>query len=518
MSTEREKTGVPIGADCVNPFNGERVPIYAADYVLLGYGTGAVMGVPAHDQRDFEFATKYGLPVRVVISPPDWDGSPLDEAYLDQGVMVNSGRFDGTPGADAFDAVTDYAEAEGFGARAITYRMRDWLISRQRYWGTPIPIIYCDDCGAVPVLEDQLPVLLPGDAEFRPTGESPLTRHEGFLHADCPRCGGPGRRETDTMDTFVDSSWYFLRYASPHYADGPFDPALVRQWAPVDQYTGGAEHAVMHLLYARFFTKALRDLGIIDFGEPFLRLFNQGIILGEDHEKMSKSRGNVVNPDDVVAAYGADAVRAFLMFIGPWDQGGAWSPTGIQGMSRWLNRVWALAARDPADLPATAVSGDGLERLRHKTIRKVTSDLDRFQFNTALAALMEYTNELQRVWDSGAADAGAWRQAIETLIILLAPTCPHIAEELWALAGRDYSIHNQPWPSWNDAIAADAEITLVVQVNGKMRDKLTVEAGIAEETAKELAFASERAAAHVGGKTVRKVIYVPGKLVNIVVG
>ena len=518
MSTEREKTGVPIGADCVNPFNGERVPIYAADYVLLGYGTGAVMGVPAHDQRDFEFATKYGLPVRVVISPPDWDGAPLDEAYLDQGVMVNSGRFDGTPGADAFDAVTDFAEAEGFGARAITYRMRDWLISRQRYWGTPIPIIYCDGCGAVPVPEDQLPVLLPGDAEFRPTGESPLTRHEGFLHADCPRCGGPARRETDTMDTFVDSSWYFLRYASPHYADGPFDPALVKQWAPVDQYTGGAEHAVMHLLYARFFTKALRDLGIIDFGEPFLRLFNQGIILGEDHEKMSKSRGNVVNPDDVVAAYGADAVRAFLMFIGPWDQGGAWSPTGIQGMSRWLNRVWALAARDAADLPATAVNGDGLERLRHKTIRKVTNDLDRFQFNTALAALMEYSNELQRVWDAGAADAGAWRQAIETLIILLAPTCPHIAEELWALAGRDYSIHRRPWPSWDEAIAADAEITLVVQVNGKMRDKLSVEAGIGEEAAKDLAFASERAAAHVGGKTVRKVIYVPGKLVNIVVG
>ena len=518
MSTEREKTGVPIGADCVNPFNGERVPIYAADYVLLGYGTGAVMGVPAHDQRDFEFATKYGLPVRVVISPPDWDGSPLDEAYLDQGVMVNSGRFDGTPGPDAFDAVTDFAEAEGFGERAITYRMRDWLISRQRYWGTPIPIIYCDGCGAVPVPEDQLPVLLPGDAEFRPTGESPLTRHEGFLHADCPRCGGPARRETDTMDTFVDSSWYFLRYASPHYADGPFDPALIKQWAPVDQYTGGAEHAVMHLLYARFFTKALRDLGIIDFGEPFLRLFNQGIILGEDHEKMSKSRGNVVNPDDVVAAYGADAVRAFLMFIGPWDQGGAWSPTGIQGMSRWLNRVWALAARDAAGLPSTAANGDGLERLRHKTIRKVTSDLDRFQFNTALAALMEYSNELQRVWDAGAADAGVWRQAIETLIILLAPTCPHIAEELWALAGRDYSIHNQPWPSWDDAIAADAEITLVVQVNGKMRDKLTVEAGIGEETAKGLAFASERAAAHVGGKTVRKVIYVPGKLVNIVVG
>ena len=274
----------------------------------------------------------------------------------------------------------------------------------------------------------------------------------------------------------------------------------------------------MHLLYARFFTKALRDLGIIDFGEPFLRLFNQGIILGEDHEKMSKSRGNVVNPDDVVAAYGADAVRAFLMFIGPWDQGGAWSPTGIQGMSRWLNRVWALAARDATDLPASAANGDGLERLRHKTIRKVTNDLDRFQFNTALAALMEYSNELQRVWDAGAADAEAWRQAIETLIILLAPTCPHIAEELWALAGRDYSIHNQPWPSWDEAIAADTEITLVVQVNGKMRDKLTVEAGIAEEAAKDLAFASERAAAHVGGKTVRKVIYVPGKLVNIVVG
>ena len=444
MSTEREKTGVPIGADCVNPFNGERVPIYAADYVLLGYGTGAVMGVPAHDQRDFEFATKYGLPragrhlAARLGRLAARRGLPRPGRHGQLGALRRHPRRRRLRRRDRL--------RRGRGLRRARHHLPHARLAdlAATLLGHPDPHHLLRRLRRRPRPRGTATSVAPRRRRVPPHRRVSPDSPRGLPPRRLPPLRGPARRETDTMDTFVDSSWYFLRYASPHYADGPFDPTLVKEWAPVDQYTGGAEHAVMHLLYARFFTKALRDLGIIDFGEPFLRLFNQGIILGEDHEKMSKSRGNVVNPDDVVAAYGADAVRAFLMFIGPWDQGGAWSPTGIQGMSRWLNRVWALAARDAADLPATAVNGDGLERLRHKTIRKVTNDLDRFQFNTALAALMEYSNELQRVWDAGAADAGAWRQAIETLIILLAPTCPHIAEELWALAGRDYSIHNQP--------------------------------------------------------------------------
>ncbi|MCL0102329.1 leucine--tRNA ligase, partial [Dehalococcoidia bacterium] len=370
LSTDREKTGVPIGAHCVNPFNGEEVPIYIADYVLAGYGTGAVMAVPAHDERDFEFATQHRLPVKVVVAPPRWTGAALEEAYTGLGDMVNSGDFDGTPGDQAFAATADYAEAQGIGRRTVSYRVRDWLISRQRYWGTPIPIVYCPACGVVPVPEEDLPVLLPEDAEFKPTGDSPLNYHEGFLHVACPQCGVDSRRETDTMDTFVDSSWYYLRYTSPEFPGGPFDEKRMPQWAPVDQYTGGAEHAVMHLLYSRFFVKALRDLGILKFDEPFLRLFNQGTILGEDHEKMSKSRGNVVNPDEFVSTLGADAIRVFLMFIGPWEQGGNWSTTGIQGSSRWLNRVTSIADRDATQLGNTG--GDTevrqLKRVLNKTI------------------------------------------------------------------------------------------------------------------------------------------------------
>ena len=519
MSTEGEKTGVPIGATCVNPFNGEKVPVYIADYVLAGYGTGAVMAVPAHDERDFAFARKHGLPVKVVIRPPDWDGGELPSAYTDPGVMVNSGRFDGTPGDHAFDAVAADAEAQGFGKRTVTYRMRDWLISRQRYWGTPIPIINCEKCGAVPVPEQDLPVLLPEDAEFKPTGESPLARHEGFLHTTCPQCGGPAHRETDTMDTFVDSSWYYLRYTSPHYDKAPFDPAEAKYWAPVDQYTGGAEHAVMHLLYSRFFCKAMRDLGIIDFNEPFVRLFNQGIILGEDREKMSKSRGNVVNPDHYVGTLGADAVRVFLMFIGPWEQGGSWSSTGIQGISRWINRVWAIAERDPAALGDASTDGvPELRRITHKTIRRVTQDLERFQFNTSVAALMEFTNHLGRAWDSRTVNAAAWREAVRALLLLLAPITPHISEELWERVGYAYSIHQQPWPAWDEALARDEEITLIVQVNGKLRDRIAIAADVSEAQATALALASDKVKGAMDGKPVRKVIYVPGKLVNVVVG
>ena len=518
LSTEKEKTGVFTGAYAVNRLNGERAPILVADYVLLTYGTGVVMGVPAHDQRDFEFANKYGLPIRVVVAPPEWSGEELSEAYLDEGTQVNSGRFDGLPSSQGMERIADHIEEQGWGKRAVNYRMRDWLISRQRYWGTPIPIIYCDRCGAVPVPEEDLPVLLPEDAEFRPTGESPLALHQGFVNVDCPECGRPSKRETDTMDTFVDSSWYQFRFTSPQFQDGAFDSQALKTWAPVDQYTGGAEHAVMHLLYARFFTKALRDLGLLDFDEPFIRLFNQGHIVAE-HQKMSKSRGNVISPDDYVEEVGADVVRCYLMFLGPWDQGGEWSDSGINGMARWMNRVWELAHRDSRQLDDHLSDSDvarELERTEHQTIRKVTEDLDRFKFNTALAALMEYTNSLNRAWERKGIAGDEWSDAIEKLLVLMAPMAPHVSEELWERTGHAYSVHSQPWPKWDPELAAEEVVTLVVQVNGRLRDRIQVPASIAEDEAKKLALDSKRVQPHIEGKQIARIIYVPAKLVNIV--
>ncbi len=517
LSTVREKTGIFTGAYVINKLNGQKVPIWIADYVLLSYGTGAVMGVPAHDSRDFEFAKEFGVPIPVVIAPKGWAGEELTEAYLRAGIMVNSGQFDGLPSEVAMEAITDFMESKGFGRRTISYHLRDWLISRQRYWGAPIPIIYCEKCGTVPVPEKDLPVLLPKDAEFRPTGESPLKYAEQFVNTTCPTCGGPARREIDTMDTFVCSSWYFLRYASPHENDRAFDSEKVRHWLPVDQYTGGAEHAVMHLLYARFFVKALRDLGLIEFDEPFTRYFNQGtIIMG--HQKMSKSRGNVVNPDDYVATLGADAVRAYLMFVGPWNQGGDWNDSGINGMARWLNRVWSLTLEEPNlnDDTADEIALKELKRLMHKTIKKVSEDIESFRFNTMLAALMEYTNYLTKVREAQSVDSAAWREAIDTLMLLLAPTAPHLAEELWARTGHHYSIHNQAFPTWDESLAADEEITLVIQINGKLRDRVSVPVSIGEEEARELTLSRERVQFHLKGKEIKKVIYVPGRLVNIV--
>ena len=519
LSTEREKSGVFTGAYAVNRLNGERVPIFVADYVLLTYGTGIVMGVPAHDQRDFEFARKYGLDVRVVIAQPDWDGAEPSEAYVQDGVHVNSGPFDGMPAHEGKERIADLVEASGWGRRTVSYRLRDWLISRQRYWGTPIPVLYCDGCGVVPVPEEELPVLLPEDAQFRPTGESPLLYHERFLNAPCPQCGEAATRETDTMDTFVDSSWYHLRYASPHYDRGPFDPEAVREWLPVDQYTGGAEHAVMHLLYARFFNKALRDLGLVDFDEPYLRLFNQGIIIA-DHQKMSKSRGNVITPDPYVRDLGADVVRTYLMFLGPWDQGGDWSDSGINGMARWINRVWDLSQRDASTLdaqPRDEEAARALVRTTHKTVKKVNGDMERFKFNTALAAMMEMTNHMGRAWDEGGIDAGCWRDAVEKLLLLLAPIAPHVTEELWERTGRPYSIHSQSLPSWDEELARDEEITLVVQVNGRVRDRIQAPASIEEEEARQLAMESARVRPYLEGTEVRQVVYVPGRLVNVVV-
>jgi len=517
LNVEREKTGVFTGAYCVNRFNGERVPIWIADYALLWYGTGAVMGVPAHDERDFAFARKMGLGCPVVIAPPDWDGTPFEEANTEPGAMVNSGRFDGLPNEEGKEAVTAHAEEQGWGKRQVTYRLRDWLISRQRYWGTPIPIIHCPTDGPVAVPESDLPVVLPDDAEFAPTGDSPLATHEGFVNVDCPKCGGPARRETDTMDTFMDSNWYFVRYLSPDYHDGPVDPELARRWLPVDQYTGGAEHSVMHLLYARFFWKVMRDLGIVQGDEPFKRLFNQGQILGPDGQRMSKSRGNVVAPDEQVERYGADAFRCYLMFIGPWEEGGPMNLEGISGVSRWLNRAWNAVVREPAYGDADDSETKALRRLTHQTIKRVTKDVEGFRWNTAIAALMEMVNGLSRAREGGPVDRGVWSDAIEKMILLMAPLTPHLAEELWSRTGGTYSVHRQSWPEWDDELASEDEVTLVVQVNGKLRDRIAAPADIGEDAAKALALASEQVRKHLGGKEPRKVIYVPGKLVNIVV-
>ncbi|MDA1257897.1 MAG: leucine--tRNA ligase [Chloroflexi bacterium] len=516
-STEREKTGVPIGAFATNPLNGERVPILVGDYVLATYGTGAVMGVPAHDERDFVFAKKYGLPIRVVVAPDGWDGSDLVEAYLARGTQVNSAEFNGLPSVEGIERIADKIEADEIGRRRVTYRMRDWQFSRQRYWGTPIPIVYCDDCGVVPVPMNELPVRLPDEAEFKPTGRSPLADDPEFINTTCPKCGKPARRETDTMDTFVDSSWYHLRFASPHESQAPFDQDAVGSWLPVHQYMGGAEHAVMHLLYARFFNKVLRDLGMVKFDEPYSRLFNQGLLI-KDHQKISK-RSNPLAPDPLVDRYGADAIRCYLMFLGPWDQGGDWSDDGLAGVTRWLNRIWELSGRDIADLATTGdpESERELVRAAHKTTRRAITDLERFKFNTSIAALMEFTGDMSRAWDRGSVSPAAWSDAVERLLLLTAPLAPHIAEELWKRTGHAFSIHNEQLPTWDDELAADEVITVVVQINGKVRERLELPADVSEEQAFEAAFASDKVKAYVDDTEIVRRIYVPGKLVNLVV-
>jgi leucyl-tRNA synthetase len=514
LSTEKEKDGVFTGAYCVNRLNGKKVPIWIADYVLSSYGTGGVMAVPAHDERDFAFAKKYDLPIPVVIAPPDWDGKALKEAYIEPGKMVNSAQFDGLPSEKGITAISEYLEEKGWGKRTVSYKIRDWLISRQRYWGAPIPMIHCPKCGIVAVPEKDLPVMLPETAEFRPTGESPLKYNEKFINTKCPKCGGPAKRETDTLDGFMCSCWYFLRYCSPHYAKGAFDPQAVKHWLPVDIYTGGAEHAVMHLLYTRFFIKAIKDMGLVDFGEPFTKLFNQGIIIA-DHQKMSKSKGNVVNPDLYVNDLGADTVRAYLMFLGPWEQGGEWDDSGISGMSRWLNRVWNLALDEYGSKGA---GGDEeLVRLTHQTIKKVTEDVERLHFNTMVAALMEFSNYLGKVKESGSVSTSKWKSSVIALLLMLAPTAPHLAEEIWQRLGYEYSIHNQRWPEWDEALTKTEEIILVIQVNGKLRDRVAVPASISESEAKKLAAVQDKVKPFLEGKQIVNIIYVPGKLVNIVV-
>jgi leucyl-tRNA synthetase len=517
LALGREKTGVFLGSYVINPITEERVPIWIADYVLPTYGTGAVMAVPAHDQRDLEFARKFELPVRTVIAPPGWTGEELEEAYAGPGTMVNSREFNGLLGEQGYEIVCSLLEKKGWGKRTIVYHLRDWLISRQRYWGAPIPMIYCDKCGVVPVPEDDLPVLLPPNAEFKPTGESPLKYCQSFVNTTCPTCSGPARRETDTMDTFMCSSWYFLRYTSPKTRGTSFDAAKVKYWLPVDVYTGGAEHAVMHLFYARFFIKALKDMGLIDFDEPFARLFNQGTIIYRG-DKMSKSRGNVISPDEYVAKLGADAVRGYLMFIGPWELGGQWNDRGIIGISRWLNRVWSLVTTDYTSRVVDPEAEKELLRLTHRTVKEVTADLEKFRFNTMLSSLMEFSNYLSKVKGRGLVSSPAWKEAISYFLRLLAPSTPHLAEELWNRTGHPYSVHNQSWPKYAEELTKEEEITLIIQVNGKVRDKVVVSASITEVEARELALGRERAKAHISGKSLVRVIYVPKRVVNIVVG
>ena len=516
LALGREKTGVFLGSYVINPITKQRVPIWIADYVLPTYGTGAVMAVPGHDQRDLEFARKFKLAVRTVIAPPGWTGEELEEAYAGPGAMVNSGEFNGLPSEQGYEAICALLEKEGWGKRTIVYHLRDWLISRQRYWGAPIPIIYCDKCGIVPVPEKDLPVLLPPNAEFKPTGESPLKYCQSFVNTTCPKCSGPARRETDTMDTFMCSSWYFLRYTSPKTRKASFDAAKVKYWLPVDVYTGGAEHAVMHLFYARFFIKALNDMGLIDFDEPFARLFNQGTIIYRG-DKMSKSRGNVISPDEYVAKLGADAVRGYLMFIGPWELGGEWSDRGFIGISRWLNRVWSLVTTDYASRVVDPEAEKALLRLTHKTIKEVTADLEKFRFNTMLSSLMELSNYLSRVKESGTVSDSLWRETIGYFLLLLAPSAPHLAEELWNRNGHAYSIHDQSWPKCVGELAEEKEVTLVIQVNGRVRDKVLVPASISEVEARELALGRERVRAYISGRSPARVIYVPKRVVNIVV-
>ncbi|MFZ2096797.1 MAG: class I tRNA ligase family protein, partial [Anaerolineales bacterium] len=624
---DKEKTGVFTGGYAINPVNGERIPIWIADYVLMTYGTGAIMAVPAHDERDFAFALKFGLPILPVIAPSDgisksfamagtmkhgfeaalkaeripfeqdrhgldvtiplskvdryielarqfvkpgcwnevvgtrwvfifadavseWDSLESEQHILarckqmepnvgqartlmemlwnvdfyrhvlyhaEVGTMIHSGEFSGTAGAEAKDKVTRWLEENGIGKAAVNYKLRDWLISRQRYWGAPIPMVYCDDCGWNPVPENQLPVLLPDDVEWRPSGVNPLTIHPTWKHTTCPVCHKPAVRETDTMDTFMCSSWYHLRYLSPHDDQAPFDQKEYDYWMPVDTYTGGIEHATMHLMYTRFFHKALRDMGITRGSEPMLQLRNQGMVLGEDNEKMSKSRGNVIAPDMLVARYGADTVRAYLMFYARWDMGAPWSSTGIEGTYRWVRRVWTLFT-DPVE-PGNP-SPELLRSLRrklHQTLKQVTHDFELFEFNTIVSALMELLNEMYKAREQGTAGTPEWSEAVDIYLRMMAPVIPHIAEELWTYLGKPYSIHQQRWPQVDLAAAAEELITLVVQVNGKLRDRMMVPVDITEAEARKVALESEAIQKILEGQSPKKVIVVPGRLVNIVI-
>jgi leucyl-tRNA synthetase len=504
-SEDKEKTGVPLGRTVTNPVNGEQIPMYVADYVLMEYGTGAIMAVPGHDERDHAFAEKFGLEIRRVIETGGELPDPGD------GPMVNSGQFDGKHNREAYEEIVDWLESEGRGKRTVNYRLRDWLLSRQRYWGCPIPVVHCEKDGLVPVPEDQLPVELPDVEDYAPKGKSPLAAATDWVNTTCPQCGGPALRETDTMDTFVDSSWYFLRYCDALNDEAPWDRAIVDGWMPVDQYIGGVEHAILHLMYARFFVKALADMGLLGFQEPFARLFTQGMITRHG-AKMSKSKGNVVAPDEMIERFGADAVRLYILFMGPAEQDAEWQDSGIEGTSRFLTRLWRLVS-EAAARPAGEPGESPLVVKTHQTIAKVTDDLGRrFVFNTPIAAVMELINELGRAPE----DPGA-RFAAETAVALIQPYAPHVAEELWQLLGHE-RLWAAPWPVADERYLERSTFELVVQVNGKLRDRFDVSVDMSEEELVELALASEKVKAQLDGKQIRKTIVVPRKLVNLVVG
>lgn len=529
LSTDRVKTGVPLGTHCRNPFNGEIFPLWTADYALVEYGTGAVMAVPTHDERDYDFAKKYNMPMKVVIENPENPSDCKEAAYTEPGVLVNSGEFNGMKNNEAKKAITKWAVDKGFGEFKTQYRLRDWLISRQRYWGAPIPIVYCDKCGIQPLPEEQLPVLLPKDVDFSVAGKSPITTSKTFKDTVCPVCGGHAVRETDTMDTFVCSSWYYLRYADANNSEKCFHRDTVNHWLPVDQYVGGIEHAILHLLYSRFFTKALRDCGLLDFDEPFKNLLTQGMVL-KDGAKMSKSKGNTVDPDEIFENYGADTARLFILSDSPPARDFDWSDAGVEGCYKFLNRVWRLISSNSQNISLDyklnfplEKSNDDLVRTVHMAIKGITNDIaNDFQFNTVISKYRELTNAIYD-WQNGKdselseEDKNVLSFAIVSLMKLMSPVAVHLTEEAWHELGAEGSIHEQPWCEWDENLAKSSSITLVVQVNGKVKDKIDVDAGLSQDEMKEVALNSEKIKAQTDGKTIVKIIVVPGKLVNIVV-
>ena len=528
LSTERVKTGVPLGTHCINPFNGEEFPLWTADYALVEYGTGAVMAVPTHDTRDFDFAKKYNLPLKVVIQNPENPSECKDTAYTEEGVLVNSNEFNGMKNTDAKRAITQKAVNEGFGEFKIQYRLRDWLISRQRYWGAPIPMIYCDKCGIVPEKEENLPVMLPTDVDFSVVGKSPITTSKTFAETTCPVCGGKARRELDTMDTFVCSSWYYLRYSDPKNTNLPFSKELVDKWLPVDQYVGGIEHAILHLLYSRFFTKALKDLGLLSFDEPFKNLLTQGMVL-KDGSKMSKSKGNTVDPDEIFENFGADTARLFILSDSPPARDFDWSDAGVEGCYKFLNRVWRLVSENQnyikkdykLEFPLKR-ENDDLVITVHMAIKGITNDIaNDFQFNTVISKYRELTNAIYD-WRGKKSeftdeDINVFSFAVLTLIKLMAPVTVHMSEEIWHDVGGEGSIHDEKWCEWDENLAKASKITLVVQVNGKVKDKLEADEGLNDEELKNMALSSDKVKELTTGKNIVKVIVVPKKLVNIVV-
>ena len=527
-STDTEKEGVFTGRYVINPLNGKKVPLYLANYVFLDYGTGIVMGVPAHDQRDFDFAKKYNLPIEIVVQPEgqNMKGEDLTEAFAAEGIMENSGEFDGMNNREALKKIIDYVEEKGIGERKVNFRLRDWLISRQRYWGAPIPVVYCEKCGTVPIPESELPVRLPENVKFTGQGKSPLSECEEFMNTTCPKCGGHARRESDTMDTFVCSSWYYLRYCDPHNDKMPFAKDKVDYWMNVDQYIGGVEHAILHLLYARFFTKVLYDLGYVSCEEPFENLLTQGMVL-KDGSKMSKSVGNVVSPDEIVAKYGADTARLFILFAAPPERDLDWNDTAVEGAYKFLNRVWrAVDELKPfmSDEKVVSASLNAEEKkLRfavNASIKKVTEDFERFSFNTAISSIMEMVNELYRYKDATAPESYSKPligEALRSLIVLLSPIVPHITQEMWESIGNNTALFDTPWPSFDESALVVSEVEIVVQINGKFRDKMTVSADLGREQMEEIAKTSDKVKALIGDKQIVKVIAVPKKLINIVV-